>query len=577
VVRIKILPLLVCCLLSLAIPVGALADNSFSGNFTGPKLSMEITSADNGSYTGSIHLGDQVFPFKAQTNGGQLAGTFNTNGHDYAFTATLAGDALTFTSGTSTYQLSRNSGNPLDTNPGTPAPNQDSSNKNAPAGYVVAAATDKGKAWVTKKPGITTVAAGLEAVIPDLSTFFGSNIVIKGAFEDTKDHLSGAASFTGTFGGQPVVGLITCRLADNEAKISVTCCLASASQADWAKLNTSAATIKPHPSDIKLTRADFPDGTGSIGVADGWTLKSNSICDPLSVVGPDSQFLGAPGYGWITVVMPDSPRIRQMIAQRKQLEESYERMGRQPPPPMPFKTFFPVVAPFGPPDQALPVVFPQFRDFMAKHNLQLAAFDRITSVKPHDPILANMTSQLLEYDTTRDMDGTPRHLHSQGVWSSMPPGQYMTDQWSLSCSQLMTAPVESFDKDVITMQAMSRSMKINWDTYMKVDEERFEARMRANQIAFDERMKDQERQRIERQKEFQEHQEQVAEQEDQKSRIADDWIEYAGGYRTVIDNQTGQSVEISLGNVDNVVNYLNQGDPNRFQQIPLRDTRNPTN
>jgi len=78
-------------------------------------------------------------------------------------------------------------------------------------------------------------------------------------------------------------------------------------------------------------------------------------------------------------------------------------------------------------------------------------------------------------------------------------------------------------------------------------------------------------------KEFQEHQEQVADEENQRSRNADDWIEYAGGYRTVIDSQTGQSVQVNLGDVNNVVNYLNQGDPNRYVQIPLRDIRNPTN
>jgi hypothetical protein len=155
----------------------------------------------------------------------------------------------------------------------------------------------------------------------------------------------------------------------------------------------------------------------------------------------------------------------------------------------------------------------------------------------------------------------------------------MPDQWMLAPLGDMTAPLASFDQDLITMQAMSRSIKINWDVYFKVDEERFEARLRANQIAFDERMKDQERQRVERMKEFDEHQRQVAEEENQRSRNADDWIEYAGGYRTVIDTQTGERGRVDLSNVNCIVDSLNQSanDPNRYVQIPLRDERNPVN
>src|SRR5579872_22996 len=287
----KILPLLACCLLTLVMtPIRALADDSYSGTFSGPQLSMEIT-ADGGSYTGTIHRGEQAYPFKAQANAGQLVGTFTTNGHEYSFTATFSGDNLTFSSGTSTYQLTRAAGNPLSPNPSA------SDSSNAPPGYSVAASTDVGKAWVTKKSGITTVTAALEATFSDLAKFFNSRIVIKGAFEDTRDHLSGAASFTSTFAGQPIVGLVTCKIEGSEDKMSVTYCLASATPADWAKLNT-AATPKPAFPAVKLTRFDFPDGTGSVGIADGWTLKNSSLVDPLYVTGPAGQSMGAPGLWW---------------------------------------------------------------------------------------------------------------------------------------------------------------------------------------------------------------------------------------------------------------------------------------
>jgi len=582
----KILPLLAWCLLSLVIvPLRALADDRFPGDFTGPNLSIEIVS-EGGSYTGTIHLGQQVFPIKAQATAGQLVGTFTSNGQDYPFTASLSGDNLTFTSGSHTYQLSRNAPNPLGNpepanppNPNPPTPDSTPASTNAPAGYGIAAATDAGKAWVTKKPGITTVAAALEATLPDLDTFFGSKLAIQGAFEDTKDHQSGAASFTATLAGQPIVGLITCKLGDNEAKISVTYCLASATPANWAKLNAAATTVTPPAPTVPLTRIDFPDGTGSVGVADGWTLKSGSVVDPLYITGPANQSMGAPGLWWITIVTPDSPRIRQAQEQRRQLEDSYQRMGRQPSPSIPMNVLFPVVAPFSAPDQALPVVMPQFNVMQARAHVDVVTFERITSVKPLPPAQPGWTTQLLEYETTKSVNGVPMQFRNRCTWSSNPPGPYMPDQWTLSPLGDMTAPDAAFDKDLITMQAMSRSLKINWDVYFKVDEERFEARLRANQIAFDERMKDQERQRVERMKEFDEHQQQVAEEENQRSRNADDWIEYAGGYRTVIDTQTGERGRVDLSNVNGIVNSLNESanDPNRYVQIPLRDERNPVN
>jgi hypothetical protein len=581
----KVIPLLASLILALVvIPPAAMAADSFSGDYSGPKLTLQIVP-DGGSYAGSMHLGDQVFPIKAQASGSQLVGTFNSGGHDFPFTANLSGNNLTLTSGATTYQLTRNAANALE-NPPPASPINDAPQAGGaipvgkdipvgPAGYANAASTDVGKIWVVKKPGITTVSAALEASLRDLSTFFGNRPVIKGAFEDTKDHQSGAASFTATMAGQPIVGLLTCKLGGNEAKMSVTYCLASATQDDWKKLNADA-TPKPAKPVVKLNRLNFPDGTGSVGIADGWALKSGSVVDPLYVTGPADQSMGAPGLWWITVVLPDSPRIRQMQEQRRQLEESSRRLGRQPPPPLPFQQF-PVVAAFAAPDQALPVVIPQWNAWKATQHLEVVTLDRITSVKPLPPGQAGWTTQLLEYDQTRIINGVPRHFHSRCTWSSMPPGASMTDQWALTPLGNMTAPVESFDRDVVTMEAMTSSIQINWDAYFKVDEERFKARLAANQIAYDERYKEQERQQVERMKEFDEHNRQWAIYENQKSRNADDWIEYAGGYRTVIDTQTGERAKVDLSNVNGIVDGLNDvsNDPHRYVQIPLRDEKDP--
>ena len=43
------------------------------------------------------------------------------------------------------------------------------------------------------------------------------------------------------------------------------------------------------------------------------------------------------------------------------------------------------------------------------------------------------------------------------------------------------------------------------------------------------------------------------------------------GYRTVEDTRTGDRTSVDLGNVRDIVDELNQGDPGRYKEIPLRD------
>ncbi len=47
------------------------------------------------------------------------------------------------------------------------------------------------------------------------------------------------------------------------------------------------------------------------------------------------------------------------------------------------------------------------------------------------------------------------------------------------------------------------------------------------------------------------------------------------GYRTVEDTRTGERGSVDLGNVDNFVDTLNESDPDRYRQIPLRDEADP--
>jgi septal ring factor EnvC (AmiA/AmiB activator) len=61
----------------------------------------------------------------------------------------------------------------------------------------------------------------------------------------------------------------------------------------------------------------------------------------------------------------------------------------------------------------------------------------------------------------------------------------------------------------------------------------------------------------------------------ERARSNDNFDESLRGVRTVEDTQTGVKTSVDLGNVDKVVDALNDGDPGRYRQIPLRDEAHP--
>ena len=60
-----------------------------------------------------------------------------------------------------------------------------------------------------------------------------------------------------------------------------------------------------------------------------------------------------------------------------------------------------------------------------------------------------------------------------------------------------------------------------------------------------------------------------------QSRSIDDFDEVIRGYRTVQDTTTGEKTQVDLGHVDQIVDRLNEYDPGRYVQIPLRDEADP--
>jgi hypothetical protein len=193
-----------------------------------------------------------------------------------------------------------------------------------PAGYSAITSTDFGKALFAEKPDATSVTAALESTLPDLGKYFDARPTIKGAYEDSKTHESGGALFTAVLAGQPMKGVISAKLADKGAAVTVIYCRIDAPAAEWTKLTTAppAAGSAPAPApttaptDIAKVLGDnaqiyqFPDGTGSITLADGWKTQAQSAISAIFIKGPADQniFIGAS----INVQTPDSPMVKMV-------------------------------------------------------------------------------------------------------------------------------------------------------------------------------------------------------------------------------------------------------------------------
>ena len=174
----------------------------------------------------------------------------------------------------------------------------------APAGYTVAVSTGPGKSLVTEKPNIASVKAALEATLPDLAGYFGQRPAIGSAYQNAKDTSSGGATFSSTLDGHAVRGIISVKLRDGSAKVAIVFGRADAPKREWEKLMTApaqqASTTAPakkgqagrtSAANVALTEYDYPDGTGSIGLPEGWTTQAQSAADGVAIKGPANQVI----------------------------------------------------------------------------------------------------------------------------------------------------------------------------------------------------------------------------------------------------------------------------------------------
>jgi hypothetical protein len=549
------------------LPMGAALAGPFAGKYSDGKLTAEWIDSQGG-YSGTISLGQQSFPATAASDGQGIAGTFVANGHPFGFQATLSGQSLTLVTGATTYHLAKlpDSANPLAVSPtpgtdaGAPAASSAAGNNgdvpgDVPQGYTVAASTESGRVMLASKPPFGSLAAALQATMPELAHYFDGRPKIIRGYQDTKDPNHGGVSFTATLKGQPVNGLVACKLTAQASAITVVYCKAGATAADWAKLRSgptqATAEGAPAAAPVALHPYQFPDGTGVIGLADGWTTNARSCNGQVVITGPANQAITM-GFV-VNVVTPDSMAVRR----NQQFNQQAQRMGGRP---RPLGAF---ISPFGDPVQVWQNVAQQLSQMNQNNGRPTLTLDHVTELRPAKSLSPRGRAVFANYGVTLSANG--QQIHRLAL-AQLEVNPITNDSFKFGLLSL-AAPDATYKQDLPTMIAIANSLQENAAVFAQQTRTTIDGmnqRFAAQQAA---------QRKVEAAND--EHNQDVAQNQLITQRSNDNEDEIIRGVRTVQDTQTGEKTSVDLGNVDQVVDNLNATDPGRYKEIPLRDEVDP--
>jgi hypothetical protein len=535
---------------ALAADAGAV---NFSGKYQGMGLSVEIVTARDGAYTGTIIMGDKRLPLTARVVDGKLQGSFISEQTNFPFYASLSGRDLSLVSGDVTHALRKESppvnplaipdpsarpANPLanptaNTGAKSEAPKPDASPKadGALAGYSVLASTDAGKSLFAQNTDAKSAQAALQATLHDLGKFFDAKPTVGGAFVDDKDQ-RGGASFTAQLKGKDIKGSILCGIGDKGAAITVIYYNAD------AKPQEIAALVASMPAQIKWEEHQLPGGSGVVKTPSDWKITGASNIGAVTTAGPGGQSVSL-GDG-AEVLAPNNwlapNQMRTPVAQRM------------------------LVAPFAPPAQALKNLMPQISMLSQAKGGPALELEKIIKASPLNASLPNGQAQEIYYAFAMGKPGAMVHYRGLAQLECYP---ISNDTWAYYFIG-GSAPDTTFDRDLPVMIDIAKSWKLN-DNAVANNTQQNIAAQNQRFAAFEQSMK-------ENQAAFDGYMQSVRNSETVREKSNADFDEVIRGYRTVEDTKTGERTDVDLGNVHDIVQKMNEYDgADRYKEIPLRD------
>ena len=297
----------------------------------------------------------------------------------------------------------------------------------------------------------------------------------------------------------------------------------------------------------------FPDNTGSISIADGWTTQAQSDLAPVVIKGPAGQTITMGAS--FSVQTPDSPTLQM---QRQNDAWSIHISGK----PLPHPAM--LIAPFCGPVEAMTTLIPQVAA-MTPPGQPKVSIDHIQQVQALQPNMQGGRAAVVTYNVTQtDSQGQQKHFRATSQVECSLIGS--VGAWMVSVSEA-AAPTETFDHDWPLMLAMMRSNSENSQVCQQIISSNAKALSDAQQSQFDAGQKAHRDQMAG----FDAQNKAWAQNEVQKDRNNADFIEVIRGERAIVDTTTGGKGYADLSDAGKVAEDLNARDPGRYRELPLRD------
>jgi hypothetical protein len=298
---------------------------------------------------------------------------------------------------------------------------------------------------------------------------------------------------------------------------------------------------------VRLRQLQFPDGTGTIGLAAGWQTNAATAIRGVTLAGPGGArvLLG----NTLSILMPNNPAARTA--------------GRQ------------LVAHPTMPADAVTVLGPQLSRASVMQGGPEMAFDNVVQRSALRAWMPRDNAAMVSYGVTETTRlGGRKHFRAV---ARIETGPSRTPGWWIMQITEARAPDATFDRDLPIMQAMMASLRIDGPAAsakiranVQKQDKGFAARR--SQILGKRDANERRRQQIlDNNQRNTDTRANVERQSSSYQRNNDDAVEVLRGTREIEDTRTGERATVNLGYSDEIVDGLNRTDPDRYRQIRLRD------
>jgi len=409
--------------LAVALPAPRVAGSADPavGTFTGNNLTVRLQGS-GGRYTGVLEREGRQYPAQAVWTGAALSGTFDADGHRFAFTASVREGVMTFVTGRSTYTLRREGGT------AAPAPGP----RGLPRGFqAVPSPVGSGEGLVAAFPSARSARALGREALAALGRYLDGPPRPAGGIADREDQRA-ELGFEGRLRGAVVTGVMLSRVHAGRGAVGIAFDHAERAPRTMEALLGAVEQAMPISGPAEQTRwhdVPLPDGSGALRLPTGFRITS-AYQGAVDVAGPAGERI-ALGHAY-PVVTPEGT----ITALGTRLE-------------------YPLVAPFTDPPTALRHIAPQLDRFTRSTNpgAPPVALGRI--LEGQEIPWQNGRAAFLHYEA--QVGGVrPAVYHVLGLIAVMPIDQ---TQWLFYTSSV-AAPADVFRSRLDELVQIWQSWKV---------------------------------------------------------------------------------------------------------------------